>query len=437
MPSHQSAVSTLIREVLADPDLAHDEVFRRLLQAGLQDLVDAEAAAVIGAQRYERTPERTNRRNGKRLKTVATTAGEVELAIPKLRTGSFFPSLLHPRRRVDKALYAVICSAWIEGVSTRKVDDLVKALGNESGISRSTVSRICKDIDEGVKEFLARSLDHTWFPYLFVDATYLDVRVGHRVVCRALVVATGVSAEGRREILGMALGDAETVDFWTSFLRSLRERGLKVPSPEDPTGVVLVTSDAHAGIRAAVRAILPGASWQRCRVHFARNITSRLGSARSKPVNALVSTIFAQTSQEAVAAQYKHVIDALRDPFPEIAQMLIDAEPDLTAFAAFPREHWTKIWSNNPIERLNREIKRRADVVQVFPNSESVTRLIGSVLLEQHEEWQYGERRYLSQTSLRHLTDMLHTDNSTDGAGGRPALPPHHHLTERTPHQET
>ena len=424
MPSHQSAVSTLIREVLADPDLAHDEVFRRLLQAGLQDLVDAEAAAVIGAQRYERTPERTNRRNGKRLKTVATTAGEVELAIPKLRTGSFFPSLLHPRRRVDKALYAVICSAWIEGVSTRKVDDLVRALGNESGISRSTVSRICKEIDEGVHEFLSRRLDRTWFPYVFVDATYLDVRVGHRVVCRALVVATGVSAEGRREILGMALGDAETVDFWTSFLRSLRERGLKVPSPEDPTGVVLVTSDAHAGIRAAVRAILPGAAWQRCRVHFARNITSRLGSARSKPVNALVSTIFAQTSREAVAAQYKHVIDALRDPFPEIARMLIDAEPDLTAFAAFPREHWTKIWSNNPIERLNREIKRRADVVQVFPDSESVTRLIGSVLLEQHEEWQYGERRYLSQTSLRHLTDMLHTDNSTDGAGGRPALPP-------------
>ena len=426
MPAtNQSAVSTLIREVLADPDLAHDEVFRRLLQAGLQDLVDAEAAAVIGAQRYERTPHRTNRRNGTRPKTVATTAGEVEPAIPKLRTGSFFPSLLHPRRRVDKALYAVICQAWIEGVSTRKVDDLVKALGNESGISRSTVSRICKDIDEGVHEFLARRLDHTWFPYLFVDATYLDVRAGHRVVSRALVVATGVSAQGRREILGMALGDAETTDFWTSFLRSLRERGLKVPSPEDPTGVVLVTSDAHAGIRAAVRAILPGAAWQRCRVHFARNITSRLGSARSKPVNALVSTIFAQTSREAVMAQYQHVIDTLRDPFPEIARMLIDAQPDLTAFAALPREHWTKIWSNNPIERLNREIKRRADVVQVFPDSDSVTRLIGSVLLEQHEEWQYGERRYLSQTSLRHLTDMLHTDNTGgDGVNSRPALPP-------------
>ena len=436
MPSHQSAVSTLIREVLADPDLAHDEVFRRLLQAGLQDLVDAEAAAVIGAQRYERTPERTNRRNGKRLKTVATTAGEVELAIPKLRTGSFFPSLLHPRRRVDKALYAVICQAWIEGVSTRKVDDLVKALGNESGISRSTVSRICKDIDEGVKEFLARSLDHTWFPYLFVDATYLDVRVGHRVVCRALVVATGVSAQGRREILGMALGDAETVDFWTSFLRSLRERGLKVPSPEDPTGVVLVTSDAHAGIRAAVRAILPGASWQRCRVHFARNITSRLGSARSKPVNALVSTIFAQTSQEAVAAQYKHVIDALRDPFPEIAQMLIDAEPDLTAFAAFPREHWTKIWSNNPIERLNREIKRRADVVQVFPNSESVTRLIGSVLPEQRGV--AVRRTPLPLPDLPATPDRHAPHRQQHRRRRRPPRPaPHHHLTERTPHQET
>jgi len=317
------------------------------------------------------------------------------------------------------------------------VDDLVKALGNESGISRSTVSRIRKDIDEGVHEFLARRLDRTWFPYLFVDATYLDVRVGHRVVRRALVVATGVSAQGRREILGMALGDAETVDFWTSFLRSLRERGLKVPSPEDPTGVVLVTSDAHAGIRAAVRAILPGAAWQRCRVHFARTITSRLGPARSKPVNALVSTIFAQTSRQAVAAQYQHVIDSLKDPFPEIAQMLIDAEPDLTAFAALPREHWQKIWSNNPIERLNREIKRRADVVQVFPDSESVTRLIGSVLLEQHEEWQYGERRYLSQASLRHLTDMLQADNSTDGVNSRPALPPHHHLTGRTPHQKT
>ena len=392
---------------------------------------------MIGAGRYERTPERTNRRNGKRLKTVATTAGEVELAIPKLRTGSFFPSLLHPRRRVDKAqMRRDLLRPESRGSPPARPGDLVKALGNESGISRSTVSRICKDIDEGVKEFLARSLDHTWFPYLFVDATYLDVRVGHRVVCRALVVATGVSAEGRREILGMALGDAETVDFWTSFLRSLRERGLKVPSPHDPEGVVLVTSDAHAGIRAAVRAILPGASWQRCRVHFARSITSRLGSARSKPVNALVSTIFAQTSREAVAAQYKHVIDALRDPFPEIARMLIDAEPDLTAFAAFPREHWTKIWSNNPIERLNREIKRRADVVQVFPDSDSARPLIGSVLSEQRGV--AVRRTTLPLPDLPATPDRHAPHRQQHRRRRRPPRPaPHHHLTGRTPHQET
>ena len=344
-----SAVSTLIREVLADPDLAHDDVFRRLLQAGLQDLVDAEAAAVIGAGRYERTPQRTNRRNGTRPKTVATTAGEVELAIPKLRTGSFFPSLLHPRRRVDKAqmrrdlLRVDRGRVHAQGRRPRQ--------GPGQRVGHQPLHGL-KDLQghrrggQGVPRPVAGS--HL-FPYLFVDATYLDVRVGHRVVCRALVVATGVSAEGRREILGMALGDAETVDFRVVLvLRSLRERGLKVPSPEDPTGVVLVTSDAHAGIRAAVRAILPGASWQRCRVHFARNITSRLGSARSKPVNALVSTIFAQTSREAVMAQYKHVVDSLREAFPEIAQMLKDAEPDLTAFAAFPREHWQKIRPQQP-----------------------------------------------------------------------------------------
>ena len=229
----------------------------------------------------------------------------------------------------------MICSAWIEGVSTRKVDDLVKALGNESGISRSTVSRICKDIDEGVHEFLSRRLDRTWFPYVFVDATYLDVRVGRRVVCRALVVATGVSAEGRREIPEHGPGgrrDGRLLDVSLS-CGPCANGGSRSPPPHDPEGVVLVTSDAHAGIRAAVRAILPGAAWQRCRVRFARNITSRLGPARSKPVNALVSTIFAQTSQEAVIAQYQHVIDTLRDPFPEIAQMLKDAEPDPTAFA--------------------------------------------------------------------------------------------------------
>ena len=341
-----------------------------------------------------------------------TLAGEVDLQIPKLREGSFFPSLLHPRRRVDKALYAVICQAWIDGVSTRKVDQLIRALGNDTGISRSTVSRICSEIEESVQEFLHRRIDHTWFPYLFLDATYLDVRHRGRVVSQALVVATGVSGDGRREILGMALGDAETTDFWTEFLRGLRDRGLKVATDADPLGVALVTSDAHAGLKAAVNAILPGSAWQRCRVHFARNVTQKIGSARSKPVNALISTIFAQTTSEAVVAQYQAVTDSLRGSFPEIAAMLEAAEPDLTAFAPLPREHWQKVWSNNPIERLNREIKRRADVVQIFPDRDSVTRLIGAVLQEQHEEWGYGERRYFSDISMRNLIRTLneHTE---------------------------
>jgi len=317
MPSHQSAVSTLIREVLADPDLAHDDVFRRLLQAGLQDLVDAEAAAVIGAQRYERTPERTNRRNGKRLKTVATTAGEVELAIPKLRTGSFFPSLLHPRRRVDKALYAVICQAWIEGVSTRKVDDLVRALGNESGISRSTVSRICKDIDEGVKEFLSRRLDRTWFPYLFVDATYLDVRVGHRVVCRALVVATGVSAQGRREIPEHGPGGRRDHRLpGRPSCAPCANGGSRSPPPTIRRAWCWspVTRTPVSGPRS--RRSCPGPPGRRCRAPL-RLQHHHPGWVRSapEPVNALVSTIFAPTSPEAVMAQYERVVDSLREAF--------------------------------------------------------------------------------------------------------------------------
>ena len=307
----------------------------------------------------------------------------------------------------------MIATAWIEGVSTRKVDQLVRALGNESGISRSTVSRICSEIDEAVDEFIHRRIDHTWFPYVFLDATYLDVRRRGRVVSQALVVATGVSGHGRREILGMALGDAETTDFWTEFLRGLRERGLKIATDADPLGVALVTSDAHAGLKAAVKAILPGASWQRCRVHFARNVTQKIGSARSRPVNALISTIFAQTTREAVTAQYKAVTESLRTTFPDVCEMLEAAQADLTGFASMPREHWQKIWSNNPIERLNREIKRRADVVQIFPDRESVTRLIGAVLAEQHEEWQYAERRYLSETSMRTLVHTLQDHDQT------------------------
>ncbi len=408
MTHHQSALSSLLQELLDDPSLAHEELFRRLLQAGLQDLIDAEATVRVGADRYQRSEQRVTRRNGTRVKNLATPAGQLELAIPKLREGSFFPSLLHPRRRVDKALYSVICTAWIEGVSTRKVDELVKALGNQTGISKSSVSRICGDIDEVVSAFLTRPLDHTWFPYLYLDATYLDVRHHGRVVSQAVVVAVGVSALGRREILGMAVGDSESTDFWTEFLRGLRQRGLNPTSPQRPEGVALVISDAHAGLKTAVKAVLPGAGWQRCRVHFARNITQTLGSTNSKPVNALISTIFAQTSPETVREAYHQVTASMTTSFPTIAAMLHGAETDLTAFAAFPTEHWKKIWSNNPIERVNTEIKRRADIIQVFPNRDSVTRLIGAVLLEQHEEWQYGQRRYLSNTSMRHLTNQLH-----------------------------
>ena len=411
MTYHQSALPTLIQELLDDPDAARDELFRRLLQAGMQDLVDAEAAVKIGAGRYERSEHRTTRRNGTRPKTVTTPAGQLEVAIPKLRHGSFFPSLLHPRRRVDKALYAVICTAWIEGVSTRKVDDLVKAMGNESGISKSTVSRICADIDETVHEFLNRRLDQTWYPYVYLDATYLDVRQQGRVCSQAVVVAIGVSALGRREILGMRVGDSESTDFWTEFLRSLRERGLGPSTSANPEGVALVISDAHSGLKAAIKAVLPGAGWQRCRVRFARNVTQHLGSAHSKPVNAVISTIFAQTTPEAVRETYHQVTASLEGAFPTVSAMLRDAEADLTCFAFFPTEHWKKIWSNNPIERVNAEIKRRADVVQVFPNRDSVTRLIGSVLLEQHEEWQYGERRYLSDISMRRLAHTLHQDH--------------------------
>ena len=416
----QSALDRLLIELKDGESLDHASVMRQLLEAALQDLIDQEASHVIGAGRYQRSPERTTRRNGTRPKLLATPAGELDLAIPKLREGSFFPSLLDPRRRVDQALWAVIAQAWIDGVSTRKVTELVKALGNESGISKSAVSRICGQIDEAVAEFSQRRLDDTWYPYLWLDATYVHARVGHRVVSQAVVVATGVSIQGRREILGMAVGDAETTDFWTGFLQSLRARGLKIASSTDPEGVTLVVSDAHEGLKAAIKAVLPYAAWQRCRVHFARNVTSKLGSRHSKPVNALIGTIYAQETREAVIATYHQVAAALTGPFPEIAAMLDAAETDLTAFAVMPTEHWHKIWSTNPIERLNREIKRRTDVVQVFPDQNSVTRLIGAILIDQHDEWQYGERRYLSDISMRKLIHTLHTGPTTTATAPLP-----------------
>ena len=406
----QSALDRLLGELRAGNEVDHADAMRSLLQAALQDLVEAEAAEKTGAGRCQRSDARLTYRNGTRPKRLATPSGEVDLAIPKLRDGSFYPSLLDPRRRVDQALWAVIAQSWVEGTSTRKVTQFVKTLGDDTGISRSSVSRICAQIDEAVQVFLGRPLDQTWYPYVWLDATYVNVRIGHRVVSQAVVVATGCSAQGRREILGMDVGDAETTDFWTGFLRGLRVRGLKVPARDDPAGVALVVSDAYEGLKHAIKAILPGASWQRCRAHFARNVTQRLGSHRSKPVNALISTVFAQPNPEAVHACHRQVADSLAGPFPEIAAMPGQAEPDLTAFTAAPAEHWQKVWSNNPIERLNREIKRRADVVQIFPDRDSVTRLVGAVLAEQHEEWQYGERRYLSEASMRRLAHIPDTD---------------------------
>jgi len=378
------------------------ERMRRLLAAGLQMLIDAEAEAHIGAGRHERTPSRTTQRNGSRDRLVATTAGDVQVAIPKTRTGSFFPALLTPRRRVDRALHAVVCEAYVHGVSTRKVDDLVAALGVESGISKSEVSRICAALDEEVAAWRDRPLDHTWFPYLYLDATYLKVRLHGRVTSQAVVIATGVSIDGRREILGHAVGDAETEPFWTEFLRGLRDRGLAVAA-EGRLGVQLVVSDAHRGLTAAIGQVLAGAAWQRCRVHFMRNLLTKIPRTQTGMVAAVVRTIFAQPTPAQVRDQVDVVAVQLADKFGGAAEMLLDAKADLTAFADFPQPHWVKVWSNNPIERLNREIKRRTDVVGIFPNPAAVDRLVGAILIEAHDEWQAAERRYLSEASMAAL----------------------------------
>jgi len=375
---------------------------RRLLAAGLQMLIDAEADAHIGAGRHERTPSRTTQRNGSRDRLVTTTAGDVHVAIPKTRTGSFFPALLTPRRRVDRALHAVVCEAYVHGVSTRKVDDLVAALGVESGISKSEVSRICAALDEEVAAWRDRPLDHTWFPYLYLDATYLKVRLHGRVTSQAVVIATGVSIDGRREILGHAVGDAETEPFWTEFLRGLRDRGLAVAA-EGRLGVQLVVSDAHRGLTAAIGQILAGAAWQRCRVHFMRNLLTKVPRTQTGMVAAVVRTIFAQPTPAQVREQVDVVAVQLADKFGGAAELLLDAKADLTAFADFPQPHWVKVWSNNPIERLNREIKRRTDVIGIFPNPAAVDRLVGAILIEAHDEWQAAERRYLSEASMAAL----------------------------------
>jgi putative transposase len=308
----------------------------------LQAVVDAEATAHIGAVPHERSEARTTQRNGTRDKTVTTTAGDLTVKIPKVRTGSFFPALLAPRRRIDVALHAVVMQAYVEGVSTRRVDDLVVALGG-TGISKSEVSRICASLDDDVAAWRARPLDEQAFPYVFCDATYCKVRLGGRVVSQAVVIATGVSADGRREVLGCAVGDSETQDFWTEFLRSLRERGLG--------GVQLVISDSHRGLTGAIATVLQGAAWQRCRVHFMRNALAKVSKGHAEMVAATIRTIFAQPTGDEARRHVEVVADMLAKQFPAVAQLLLDAKEDLTAFADFPHAHWQKIWSTNPALR--------------------------------------------------------------------------------------
>ncbi len=368
------------------------DLFRRLLERGMQDLIDAELTTSIGAEPHERTDSRENQRNGARPRLLSTPAGDIELRIPKLRVGSFYPSLLEPRRRVDRALWAVIMTAYVTGTSTRKVDDLVRALGCESGVSRSTVSRICVGIDEEVDAFRARRLDHITMPYVYLDATYIKARQNHRIVSRAVVVATAVTVDGNREVLGVDVGDSEDEVFWTAFLRGLKDRGLG--------GVRLVISDAHAGLKASIARVFNGASWQRCKVHTMRNILGTVPSASKEMVAATVRTIFAQPDATATRAQLCDVVGLLEPQFPKAAKILEDAEVDVTAYAAFPRAHWRKIASTNPLERINKEIKRRSNVVGIFPDDASVIRLVGAVLLEQHDDWAVSERRYLSEESM-------------------------------------
>jgi len=389
MALDQSALLEVL-EALKAADV--DDRIRSAASTIYQALIEAELTAVIGAGPHERTDARTAQRNGSRPRTLTTTAGDLELRIPKLRAGSFFPSLLERRRRIDQALFAVVMEAYLHGVSTRKVDDLVRALGADTGISKSEVSRICADLDEEVSAFRDRSLAEQAFPYVFLDATYCKARVNRRVVSQAVVIATGVAADGHREVLGFAVGDSEDGAFWTAFLRTLKARGL--------AGTQLVISDAHTGLKTAIGAVLLGAAWQRCRVHFMRNVLARVPKGNAEMVAAAIRTVFAQPDAEHVHSQLDVIAGMLGRQFPQVEAMLRDAADDLLAFTAFPVSHWKKIWSTNPLERLNKEIKRRTDVVGVFPNPEALLRLAGAVLVEAHDEWQVSDRRYLSEGSM-------------------------------------
>ena len=407
MALDQSALLELL-EALKAADV--DERIRQAATTIYQALIEAELTAVIGAGPHERAESRLAQRNGHRPKTISTVAGDLELRIPKLRAGSFFPSLLERRRRVDQSLFAVVMEAYLHGTSTRKVDDLVKALGADIGISKSEVSRICAELDVEVAAFRDRSLAEQPFRYVFLDATYCKARVDHRVVSQAVVVATGVAADGRREVLGFDVGDSEDGAFWTAFLRGLKTRGLG--------GVQLVISDAHAGLKHAIEAVLIGAAWQRCRVHFLRNVLAQIPKGQAEMVAAAIRTIFAQPDAGHVRDQLDVIAGMLGRQFPKVEAMLRQTADDITAFADFPISHWKKIWSTNPLERVNKEIKRRTDVVGVFPNPAALLRLAGAVLIETHDEWQVSDRRYLSEGSMA----LLNKPNTNPKEVATPAL---------------
>jgi len=395
MTASEFALSDLAARLLGT-DATLTTALRDIVAAALQELIEAELTATIGAAPGERTPDRVTQRNGHRPKLISTPAGDVEVGIPKLRQGSFFPELLEPRRRIDRALWAVIMTAYITGTSTRKVDDLVKALGCDSGVSKSTVSRICTQIDADVAVLRTRRLDHQPFVYVWLDATYVHVRENRHVVSKAIVIATGLRADGHREVLGVDVGDSENETFWREFLTTLADRGL--------AGVRLVISDAHAGLIKAIRRCFQGAGWQRCRVHAMRNLLSAAHHRHRQVIAALIRTIFVQPDAATATAQLRAVVDQLRPYAASVAERLEAMEADLLAYTAFPVGHWSKIWSNNPIERLNRELKRRTDVVGIFPDKASVIRLVGALLVEINDEMIAAERRYIAAASVADLT---------------------------------
>lgn len=368
------------------------DFLRTIAEHTLHRLMDFEVEALIGAGRHERTEERTTWRNGHRPRKLESRLGTLELKIPKLRQGSYFPAFLEPRKTAEKALTAVIQEAWIQGVSTRKVDDLVQALGM-TGISKSQVSALCQEIDERVQSFLERPLAGEW-PYLWLDATYLKVRQNGRIISIAAIIATGVNQDGRREILGLGLGLSEAATFWIEFLRGLMRRGL--------AGVKLVISDAHEGLKAAISQVL-GATWQRCRVHFMRSLLAHVPKGQQTVVSAAVRQVFVQPDRKTAGEVWRHVADQLRSRLPKVATLMDAAEPDVLAYMEYPDQHRSKLHSTNPIERLNKEVKRRTDVVGIFPNEDSVRRLVGAVLMEQNDDWQL-QHRYLTLETMAGLT---------------------------------